>query len=267
MPDTQVAGHDVPGLGHNQPPDDVLDANWLKERLTADYAELATRVIELEAATERVAPTVNDEGTAQKLTDFVGKQLRPLITDLVGAHGTEKRPYFKAGQVCDDFFLRRRDRVEACIKTIERRVQKFHEAFREAQRKREAEERRRAEEQQRAAEAEQRRLQAEADQRAAQGDRQGSARVAAEAEAAGERAEHAAAIVTAPAEPVRIHGDYGSTAFVRSRLDYEVLDPLLIPLGYLTIDDKAVRAAMAEGVREIPGLRIFETEKLTIRGS
>lgn len=267
MTNTTVA-ESRPGLGHNQPPDeeiDILNTGQLQSRLLHEYSELVRRVIELEQGVERAPAVISDPATATRLTDFVGKQLRPLIDDLVKAHGVEKGPYYQCGRVCDEFFLRRRDRIDESIKTIERRVQKFHAQAREEQRRIEEEQRRRAEAEQRRAEAEQRRLQQEAEQAAAAGDRQGQARLATEAEAAGERAQQQAAIVTAPSEPTRIKGDYGSTGFVRSRWDYEVLDPLLVPLGCLTIDDKAVRSLIADGVREIPGLRIYQTEDFTIR--
>lgn len=266
MTNTTVA-EALPGLGHNQPPEeiDILNTGQLQTRLLNKYRDMVQRVVELEQGVERAPPVVLDKATATRLTDMVGKQLRPLIDDLKKAHGVEKGPYYQCGRVCDDFFLRRCDRIDEAIKTVQRRVGKFQALLREQERKIEEEQRRRAAEEQRRAEAEQRRLQAEAERAKAAGDREKQAALATEAEAAGELAQQQAAIVEAPSEPTRIRGDYGSTGFVRTRLDYEVIDPLLIPLGYLTIDDKAVRGAMAEGVRDIPGLRIFETEDFTIR--
>jgi hypothetical protein len=262
----------VPGIGHNAPPEeiDVLDPDQLKARLEQDYAALAARVIELEKGVERAPPKVTDEATSTQMHDFVGQQLRPLLNEIVKAHRLEKDPYWDCGRVCDDFFLTRRNRIDQAIKTIERRVQSYHDTVRAAQRRAEEEQRRRAEAEQRQAEAEQQRLQAEADARAAEGDRQGAAVLGAQAEAAGEHAAHAAAIVTAPAEPVRLHGDYGSTGFTRRRMAWEVIDPLLIPLGFLRLDDDAVRAHIAEceaegKTPEIAGLRIYETETFTIR--
>jgi hypothetical protein len=268
MPDTTVVNRTVPGIGHNLPPDeiDVLDPNQLKLRLEQDYAPLAARVIELEQGVERAPPKITDETTATAMVDFVGKQLRPLLQEIVTTHRNEKTPYWDCGRVVDDYFLTRRNRIDQAIKTIERRAQSYHDTVRAQQRRAVEEARRKAEEAQRAAEAEQRRLQGEAEARAAEGDRQGAASLGAQAEAAGERAEHAAAIVAAPAEPVRLHGDYGSTGFARKRMAWEVIDPTLIPLGYLCLDEDAVRAAVEkDGVREIPGLRIYETETFTIR--
>lgn len=267
MPEAKIVDRPVPGIGHNRPLEefDRLDPDQLKERLGHQFDGLAVRLIELEQAVERTPPVVKDEQAAARLTDFVGEQLRPLAKQLTEAHRQEKAAYLACGRVCDDYFLARGRRVARAIETIERRVQVFHAALRERRRREEEAQRRRAEEEAARAEEAARQLRAEAEKKAAAGDRQGAARAATEAEAAGERAAEQAAIVTAPSEPVRIHGDYGATGFSRGRWDYEVVDPTQIPLGYLTIDHDAVKAALAQGVREIPGLRIFETERFTIR--
>lgn len=55
-----------------------------------------------------------------------------------------------------------------------------------------------------------------------------------------------------------IRGAYGTTASVSKRWEFEVVDKARVPLRFLTLDEKAVRAAIAEGERDIPGLRIFQ---------
>jgi hypothetical protein len=45
----------------------------------------------------------------------------------------------------------------------------------------------------------------------------------------------------------------------------DVTDPTVIPLSYLTLDEAAVKEAIAEGVREIPGLLIYKRDKFIIR--
>jgi len=257
------------GIGHNQPPEEFasLDPEILKARLARDYAELAARVIELEGGVDRAPPRVTNTEQANRLTTFVSEQMRPVVSELTKTHQSVKRAYLDCGRAVDDFFLTRAKRVMTAIDTIERRLQVWHAALREQQRKADAEARRRAAEQQRRAEEEQRRLEAEAARRAAENDRQGAARIAAQAEEAAGRADAAAQIVQAPSAPVRLHGEYGGTGFVRQRWRWEVIDPTQIPLGYLTLDEKAVSAAVEEGVREIPGLRIYPEEKFTVRRS
>lgn len=50
----------------------------------------------------------------------------------------------------------------------------------------------------------------------------------------------------------------------RKRWVFEVEDASQIPRGFLTLDEKTVRAAIADGVREIPGIRIFEETSIAI---
>ena len=54
------------------------------------------------------------------------------------------------------------------------------------------------------------------------------------------------------------YGNYGSKATRKSKWVHEVADLTDVPLKYLTVDDKAVKAAIKEGVREIPGIKIFD---------
>lgn len=51
------------------------------------------------------------------------------------------------------------------------------------------------------------------------------------------------------------------------RMDWvhEVVDPMLVPRKYLIVDDKAIRADIKAGIREIPGCRIFEKPIMNIR--
>jgi len=56
----------------------------------------------------------------------------------------------------------------------------------------------------------------------------------------------------------------GSTT-ARRVMDFEVIDKSKVPGDYLVIDVPTVRAAIRAGVREIPGLRIYEKEVLAVK--
>lgn len=45
---------------------------------------------------------------------------------------------------------------------------------------------------------------------------------------------------------------------------HEVVDYSLIPQDYMVIDEKAIRAAIKAGVRDIPGLKIYQENKLAV---
>jgi regulator of protease activity HflC (stomatin/prohibitin superfamily) len=45
----------------------------------------------------------------------------------------------------------------------------------------------------------------------------------------------------------------------------EVVDPDLVPSQYLSVDEKKIKAAVASGIREIPGVRIFQDAIMAVR--
>jgi hypothetical protein len=70
----------------------------------------------------------------------------------------------------------------------------------------------------------------------------------------------------APAPPSRVVRTDLGTVSTRKRWTFEVTDKATVPLEYLVVDDVAVRKKIADGVREIPGLRIYQEESLAVRG-
>lgn len=56
-----------------------------------------------------------------------------------------------------------------------------------------------------------------------------------------------------------IHSDAGSVTF-RKDWDFKVIDPVQVPRQFTQIDLVAIRRAVKDGVRDIPGVEIFETE-------
>jgi hypothetical protein len=80
-----------------------------------------------------------------------------------------------------------------------------------------------------------------------------------------------AAIEAKMNEPVRVRGDFGSIATLQHRWEFEVPDYTKVDyriLGaYLGREeiDKAIRAAIRAGVREIGGVKIVKTEKAVTR--
>lgn len=52
---------------------------------------------------------------------------------------------------------------------------------------------------------------------------------------------------------------------VRKTWEFEVVDPRLLPDDYLSVNLKEIRAAVRRGVRQIPGVRIYEQEGLAVR--
>lgn len=56
-----------------------------------------------------------------------------------------------------------------------------------------------------------------------------------------------------------VHSENGATTF-KKVTDFEVTDPTQIPREYMQVNVPAIRKAVKSGVKNIPGVRIFETE-------
>jgi hypothetical protein len=46
---------------------------------------------------------------------------------------------------------------------------------------------------------------------------------------------------------------------------FEVVDPAAVPREFLVVDEVAVRAAIRGGRRDIPGLRIYDDTRISVR--
>lgn len=55
------------------------------------------------------------------------------------------------------------------------------------------------------------------------------------------------------------------TAFTKKLWTFKILDETQIPREYLVASDTKIRDAIKGGIRDIPGLEIFEQESLTVR--
>ena len=75
------------------------------------------------------------------------------------------------------------------------------------------------------------------------------------------------AVAAAPAAPKTVTTDSGGRMTARKRWTFEVVDPAAVPREYLFVNDQAIRHAVAEGVREIAGVRIYEHEVLAVSGA
>jgi hypothetical protein len=55
------------------------------------------------------------------------------------------------------------------------------------------------------------------------------------------------------------------SAHTRKRWKFEVTDAMQVPRQYLMVDDRLLRAAVSDGEREIPGVRIYAEDDLAVR--
>jgi hypothetical protein len=260
-----------PGIGHNHPPGRVDPIEGLNARLAISHADLVARFRDLELACGRLPDPIDSEEDAATATDFIA-QCQAHTKKAEAAHKREKDLFLKAGRAVDAFFKRRCDTLNAALAPAVSRLKAYRDELARAEARRHeaarcaaAEEARRA-----AAEAEQHRTVAERLAGEAQS-LEGRRRAAEALHLAEEAAACAAAAgqqATAVLEPTRIRGDYGATAFVRRSWTFEVVELDRVPREYMSLDVTVVREAITrDGVRQIPGLRIFQAEALRVRSA
>jgi hypothetical protein len=255
-----------PGIGHNNPPEPIDPGTALKDRLATDHADLVTGFHDLELACARVPDPITSEEEAGLATDFIA-QCQLQIKTAEAAHKREKELFLTSGRVVDAFFKRRCEQLTLALAPPIARLKAYRDRVAAAARRRHDEAQQRAEAEAHCAaelRAEAKRLAREAKTEEDRARAAEQLRLAEEAATRGAIAEQQAAQAL---EPTRIRGDYGATAYVRRNWTFEVVDLDRVPREYMSLDTEVVREAInKDKVREIPGLRIFETEALRVRG-
>lgn len=64
--------------------------------------------------------------------------------------------------------------------------------------------------------------------------------------------------------PKTIQASMGS-ATTRTTWDFQIVDESLIPREYMVVDEKKIRAVVKAGIRNIPGVNIYQAETLSVR--
>ena len=254
-------------LGDNNPPPDLLTGQALQERLRDENQDLLRRRDELLAAAARM-PAIDDEDVARKVTDFV-KQLLALVKASESKRTDAKEPYLEGGRSVDGFFKGISDPIDKAKKLVEQELTKYAREKAEQERRARMEAERLARE---AAEAARR----EAEARARAAADEASLNTAIEAESAAEtaqadlvKAEQAADVKAA--ELSRTRGEYGAVSSLRTSWVFDEIDRAELDLEalrpYLPTDglDKAVRAFIKAGGRQLRGTRIYETTNVVVR--
>jgi len=261
----------APGLGHNRPPEPLDPIATLDMRLAKTHRELVVRFIDLELGCARVPNPLETDEDAAATTDFIA-QCQSHIKKAETAHRHEKEFFLKAGRIVDAFFKRRSTRLTSAMAPAVGRLKAYRQQVAELAAMRHEEARRANDAEARRAAEEEAEYRAEADRLALAAQTPAERQCAAEqlllADAAATRAEAAQRVAAAKIEPTHIRGDYGSTAYVRKSWTFEVVDLDRVPRDYMSLDIDVVREAInKDAVRDIPGLRIYQTETLHVRGA
>ena len=273
------------GIGGNSPPPDLKIGEALREELRDNNHAMEERRDELLAGAgefDADHATVEDDETSGLLAGII-TQINKASKQAHAVREGIKAPYLEGGRIVDAFFT---GGIATPLDKMAEKLNAKQTAYQRdkaARAKKEAEEaaaRARAEEDARrkeAEKAERERVRAEREAKKAHEDAAASAAASLRAQEAAARAdvarkaeedarverENAARIAASTAaERSRTRGDY-AMASLRTTWDYEILEIAKVPALFLTVNDKVVKALIRgkDGMRVIPGLRIFAVEE------
>jgi Xaa-Pro aminopeptidase len=222
---------------------DWLDGAYLPHREAA--TKLCDRYERFLVATR---DGIADEHICGIATDF-REQVKAGIADCDVTRERIKKPVLGAQRLIDGMAKRIKDSLEVLLPIIEQRIAAFLAAKAKAERE--------------AAEREAQRLAAAAQEALQAADRGGDGEVAIEALQAAQEAE-ARATASLP-ELSRVRSVHNSVAGLSDNWEYGITHPDLVPRQFLMVNDAAVKLAIKQGAREIPGLSIFNSPRLYSR--
>jgi hypothetical protein len=270
----------------------VYDLDIIRPRFE-DYRKEATRI-----STDAKELTVQDQeslniavmlgGSAKKISKAIDLKRKEIIAEpsefVKGVNGlckmitdsldeAEKVTKAKIGQHQAKVELERRETERKAREAADALQRKLDAEVAEANRKAQEEARKRVEEEQRIKrekeEAEARERGAKEAELKAIAKKAEEERLAALKLAEEETAKNAviAPTVVAPVvqETPKITRTEGGSASQRKAWTFEVIDAGAIPREFLMVDEAQIRDAVKMGVREIPGVRIFEETKVIFR--
>lgn len=259
--------NDTPRMGDNLPPRDLLTGDALRDRLLDLSAALLRRRDQLLEAGENI-PDIDSDELAAKLSDFI-KQVMAASKAAEGARIAEKEPYLEGGRGVDGFFRQITDPLEKLKRYTEQKLTIYlrGKADRE-RREREERERLAREEETR------RRREAEEAERILRDEKSLKAAIDADKRAKEAEADRITAEKAAQAKAAdlsRTRGEYGAVSSLRTLWTFSDLDREMIDLYtlrfYIPMDglERAVRAFIKAGGRDLRGVKIFETTDAVVR--
>jgi hypothetical protein len=224
---------------------------WIEWSYASHAAEIGALLERFVAFTNVTADGIRDDFIAGHAADFA-KDLKAAVNALDGTRTRIKRPVLHAQRLIDGEAKALGDRVMAAVAEVEARVTTYLRA-------KEAEVRR-------AAELEAARLAAEAERMAAEALRVDGMITAETAIEAFETAQQATELANARAlELTRTRGLGGALTALKDNWVWSLEDITKVPAHLLQVNDAAVRLAIRQGAREVPGLRIWNDTKAYVR--
>ena len=224
---------------------------WIDYEYASHAAAIAALLERFVKFTDVTSIGIHDDFVAGHAADFA-KDLKAAANALDETRTRIKKPILHAQRLVDGSAKALSDRVASAVREVETRVTAYL-------RMKEAEARA-------AAEAEAARLQAEAERLAAEALRVDGVITAETAVDALEAAQRADELANAKAlELTRTRGVGGALTALKDNWVAELVDITKVPAAYLQVNDALVKAAIRSGVRDIPGIRIWNDARAFVR--
>jgi len=202
----------------------------LAERLEIDHAALASQAAEAGDLVPDTLAAITSDDDAGAYAE-TAKALKGVASIVEAARKKEKDQILKDGRAIDAFFAGLSDPLKAKADKVVGAINTYQRAKLEAERK----------------------AQAEAEEAARK-----------EAALFDEPAPVAAAPVVVR-EVARVTSFSGVKASASLKWVHQITDAAAVPRQYLMVNEVAIKAAIAGGIREIPGVRIYEDVRTAIR--
>ena len=230
MNDTNVMRSNAPVVDLEAALDPASLAAWIEFSYAAHAAAINALLTRFDKFTEVTADGISDDFVAGHAADFA-KDLKAAAGALDETRTRIKKPVLHAQRLIDGGAKALSDRVASAVREVEARVTAYLKV-----KESEAREARRIEAEKQAAEAPDITM------------------------AVLNQAEEATAL-----ELTRTRGVGGALTALKAAWTYEVEDITKVPTRLLQVNDAAVRAAIKQGAREVPGIRIWNDAKAYVR--
>lgn len=202
----------------------------LAERLEIEHASLATQATEAAALVPAELRPIDTDEEAGAYAE-TAKALKGVASIIEAARKREKDQIIKDGRTVDAFFAGIAEPIKRATDKMLGEINRFQRAKLEAERKAAAE-------------------REEAERKAA---------------ALFDEAPPAPVPTVVVKEATRVTSFSGVKASATVKWVHQVTDAAAVPRQYLMVNDASIKAAIAGGTREIPGVRIYEDVRTAIR--
>lgn len=257
--------------GGNMPPEPIAPlwptADEIAAHLTALFADKLKAAADMRVGMVKI-PAIDNADVAANATSYT-LEAKAVSAELESARKDHKAPIDALAKVVHEFFKNPNDALIADIRGIEERLGHWARKVRAEEEAKQRRDREAAAKLAREAEAEAQRKRDEAEAAARNAATEADRAAAAEKLVQADEAEKVVSLhQEAAAKPIvttGVRGSMGGIGVSSKPWAFEVVDPDAIPRGYLTLDEKAIKTAIAEGAREISGLRIYQAERFSVR--